>query len=98
MQASAEDAFFERLWGRSMMPHRAQILPQGESLLALLLTEWNGPLLQRRKVRLRVLHPLQRFVPAMFSFTRHQAVFGLGEIILPTGPLGFRAGFLQGQG
>jgi hypothetical protein len=30
MQDGAEDAFFERLWGRSMMPHRAQILAQGE--------------------------------------------------------------------
>jgi hypothetical protein len=71
MQAGAEDAFFEHLWGRGMMPHRAQLLAPGESLLALRLTEWHVPLLQRRKVRLRVLHPLQRRVPAIFSCTCH---------------------------
>ena len=94
MQDCAEDAFFERLWGRGMMPHHAQVLPQAASLLALLLTQWNGTLLQRRKARLSVLHPFQRFVPAMFSFPRHQTVFGIGQVILPTGPLGVIARFL----
>ena len=54
--------------------------------------------LQRRKVRRRVLPPVQRLVPAMFSCTRHQAVFGSGEGIVPPGPLGVLAGFLQRQG
>jgi hypothetical protein len=98
LQDGAEDAFFEPLWSCGMMPHRAQSLAQSESLLALLLTEWDVTLLQRREVRLRVLHPLQRLVPAMVSFTRHQAVCGIGEGILPTGPLGFIARFLQRQG
>ena len=51
-------------------------------------------LLQRRQARLSVLHPLQRLVPAMFSFPRDQTVFGIGQVILPTGPLGFIARFL----
>ena len=45
MQDGAEDAFFERLWGRGMMPHRTQLLAQGEQLLTLLLTEWDVTLL-----------------------------------------------------
>jgi hypothetical protein len=95
MQDGAEDAFFERLWGRGMRPHRTQSLAQGEQLLALLLTEWDVTLLQRRAVRLRVFHPLQRLVPAMFSCTRHQAVFGIGKVVLPPRPLGVIARFLQ---
>ncbi len=66
-------------------------------MLALFLTERNVTLLQRREVRLRVLHPLQRRVPAMFSFSCYQAVFGIGQIILPTRPLGFIARFFQRQ-
>jgi hypothetical protein len=81
-----------------MRPHRAQRLAQGAYLLALLLTEWHVPLLQRRQVRLRVLPPWQRFVPALCSCPRHQAVVGLGEVLVPTGPLGVIAGLLQGQG
>ena len=94
MQDGAEDAFFERLWGRGMMPHHAQVPPQAESLLALLLTQRNGTLLQRRKARLSVLHPFQRFVPAMFSCPRDQTVCGIGQVIWPTGPLGVIARFL----
>ena len=49
-------------------------------------------------MRLSVLHPFQRLVPpAMFSFTRYQTVFGIGQVILPTGPLGFIARFFQCQ-
>ena len=71
LQDGAQEAFFERLWGRGMRLHRAQRLAQGEQRLALLLTEWAVTLLQRREVRLRVLPPWQRLVPAMFSGTRH---------------------------
>ena len=63
-------------------------------MLALLLTERDVTLLQRREVRLSVLHPFQRFVPTMFSFPRDQTVCGIGQVILPTGPLGFIARFL----
>lgn len=81
-----------------MLPPRAQLLAQGASRLALLLTAWNGPRRQRRKVRRRVLHPLPRLVPAMFSCPRHQAVCRIGAVLVPTGPLGFSAGFCQRQG
>lgn len=64
-------------------------------MLVLLLTERDVTLLQRREVRLSVLHPFQRLVPTMFSFTRDQTVFGIGQGILPTGPLGFIARFLS---
>ena len=94
MQDCAEEAFCARLWGRGMMPHHAQVLPQAESRLARLLTPWHGTLLQRRKARLRVLHPCQRFVPAMVSCPRDPTVFGIGPVIVPTGPLGVIARFL----
>ena len=87
--------FFERLWGRGMMPYRMQVLAQAEELLALLLTERDVTLRQRGQARLRVLQPFQRFVPAMFSFPRNHTVFGIGQVILPTGPLRFIARFVQ---
>jgi hypothetical protein len=65
MEDGAEDAFFEHLWGRGMMPHRVQVLAEAESLRALLLTERDGTLLQRCAGRLSVLHPFQRLMPAM---------------------------------
>ena len=67
-------------------------------MLVRLLPEWDVTLLQRREGRFRVLHPLQRLVPALFPFPRPQAVFGIGKVLWPPGPLGVIARFLQRQG
>ena len=95
MQHRTEEALFERFWGRAMRPHRAPGLPQAEELLALLLTQWDVTLLQGRQARLSVLSPCQRFVPALLSLPRAQTVFGGGRVILPAGPPGFIARFIQ---
>jgi len=95
MQHGAEEAFFEPLWGRGMMPDRTQVLAEAEYLLALLLTERDVPLLQRCQAGRSVLHPFQRVVPAMFSCPRDQTVVGIGHGILPPGPLRFIARFGQ---
>jgi hypothetical protein len=96
-QDGAAEAFFEPLWGRGLMPHRAQGLAQAEERPALLLTERDVPLRQRRAVRLRVLPPCQRRVPALFACPRSHTVCGSGQVLVPTGPLGVIARFVQCQ-
>ena len=52
-------------------------------------------LLQRCQACRSVLHPCQRFVPALFSCPRDHTVLGIGQVLVPTGPLRFIARFVQ---
>jgi hypothetical protein len=77
------------------MPYRAEIVAQAQQTLTLSLTEGLVIALQRRQLGFDLLDALQGRVPTLFSFTRHQAVCGLREVVLSLGTLGLVTRFFQ---
>jgi hypothetical protein len=80
-----------------MGPYRRQVLAQGASTLALLLTARDRRVLQRRALCVHRGDLGARLVPAPCSFARHQAMGGIDEVLVPPGPLGLVARFFQGE-
>jgi hypothetical protein len=87
LEEGADQAFFEGLWRRGMLPDPAEVLPQRESTLALLRTALDPLPLQRCQLRLDRRDPFQRRVPAPCSCACHQTGCGLAQVIWPSGPL-----------
>src|SRR2546421_391359 len=81
-----------------MRPYHTEILAQGASTMARLLTERALLALQRRPWRCNLCHPFQVLMPAVCECARHQTMGGIDEIIWPPRPLGLVVGCLQIEG
>ncbi|MCW6511697.1 hypothetical protein, partial [Lichenifustis flavocetrariae] len=95
MDQGAHDPLLEPRIGGGRRPHGLEIVGERRQGDRRPFGSWGHRDVMIGDPRLELSHTRQGPVPAGFQFTCHEAVLGIGRIVLPEGPIGVVSGRLE---